>query len=63
MNILKTTKVYNQRIYLPKEIREILKVENGDKVIFGINNNNEIILFKNKEEKNTTDRFKVKTSD
>jgi len=61
MNILKTTKVYNQRIYLPKEIREILKVENGDKVIFGINNNNEIILFKNKEEKNTG-RFKVKTS-
>jgi len=60
MKIIKTTKIYDNRIYLPLEIRKKLEVSNGDIIIFGIDNN-KIILFTNKEEK--TDRFIVKTSD
>ena len=62
MKILKTTKIYDNRIYLPNEIRKILEVKNGEIIIFGLNNNNEIVLFKNKEEKKS-DRFIVNTSD
>ena len=61
MKILKTTKLYNNRIYLPNEIRDILDISNGETIIFGLNDNQEIILFNNKEEKKH-DRFKVKTS-
>lgn len=60
MNIIKTTKVYNNRIYLPLEVREKLEISNGDKIIFGIEND-QIILFTNKEEKKH-DRFNVRTS-
>ena len=60
MKILKTTKLYNNRIYLPNEIREILgDVSNGEVIIFGLNDNQEIVLFKNKKHDN---RFNVKTS-
>lgn len=69
MKILKTTKIYDNRIYLPIEIREILgipektKESNGEIIIFGLNDNQEIVIFKNKEEKKHDSRFKVKTSD
>ncbi len=62
MKIIKTTKLYDNRIYLPLEIREILEVSNGETIIFGLNYNNEIVLFKNKEEKKSS-RFIVRTSD
>nr|BDI55210.1 MAG: AbrB family transcriptional regulator [uncultured archaeon] len=62
MKILKTTKIYNNRIYLPLEVREKLKVSNGDKIIFGINYDQEIVLFTNKEEKKHS-RFEVSTKD
>ena len=61
MKILKTTKIYNNRIYLPLEVREKLNVSNGDKIIFGINYEQEIVLFTNKEEKKH--RFNVSTKD
>jgi len=61
MKIIKTTKIYDNRIYLPLEIRKKLEVSNGDIIIFGIDNN-KIILFTNKEEKKS-DRFIVNTSD
>jgi len=65
MKILKTTKIYDNRIYLPQIIRDKLKIpeeSNGEIIIFGLNIHNEIILFKNKEEKKS-DRFIVSTSD
>jgi len=61
MKILKITKMYDNRIYLPLEIRELLKISNGEKIIFGYNEKQEIILFKNKEDKKY-DRFNVQTS-
>jgi len=61
MKILKTTKLYNQRLYLPTEIREMLKISNGETIIFGLNENQEIVIFKNKEDKKT-DRFNVNRS-
>ena len=64
MKILKTTKIYDNRIYLPMEIRDKLGLKeeaNGEIIIFGLNDSQEIVLFKNKEEKKH-DRFKVKTS-
>ena len=53
--------MYDNRIYLPLEIRELLKISNGEKIIFGYNEKQEIILFKNKEDKKY-DRFNVQTS-
>ena len=63
MKILKTTKIYDNRIYLPEEIRKELKIpkkSNGEIIIFGLNDNQEIVLFKNKEEKKHDSRFEVK---
>ncbi len=65
MKILKTTKIYDNRIYLPQIIRDKLAIpeeSNGEIIIFGLNYNNEIVLFKNKEEKKSS-RFIVSTSD
>jgi len=61
MKILKTTKLYDNRIYLPIEIREKLNISNGEIIIFGINENQDIVIFKNKEDKKI-DRFSVNTS-
>jgi len=61
MKILKTTKLYDNRIYLPAEIRDKLKISNGEIIIFGINENQEIVIFKNKEDKKI-DRFNVNVS-
>ena len=61
MKILKTTKIYNNRIYIPKEILEHLKVENGDRIIFGLDEHEHIVIFKNEEEKKST-RFNIATS-
>ncbi len=61
MKIIKTTKLYDNRIYLPTEIRDMLKISNGEIIIFGINENQEIVIFKNKEDKKT-DRFNVSVS-
>ena len=61
MKIIKTTKLYNNRLYLPNEIRELLKTKNGDIIIFGLDEHGNIIIFKNKEEKKTT-RFNIATS-
>ena len=62
MKILKTTKIYNNRIYLPNEIREQLNAKDGDIIIFGLDEHQNIVIFKNKEEKKHDSRFKVKTS-
>ncbi|KKM89499.1 hypothetical protein LCGC14_1248130 [marine sediment metagenome] len=61
MKILKTTKLYDNRIYLPIEVRDILKISNGEIIIFGINENGEIVIFKNKKDKKI-DRFNVSVS-
>ena len=61
MRILKTTKIYDNRIYLPSEIRNMLEIENGETIIFGLNENQELVIFKNKEDKKT-DRFNVSVS-
>ena len=61
MKILKTTKLYDNRIYLPIEIREKLNISNGEIIIFGINENQDIVIFKNKEDKKI-DRFNVNVS-
>ena len=61
MKIIKTTKLYNNRIYLPIEIRDMLEISNGEIIIFGINENQEIVIFKNKEDKKI-DRFNVNVS-
>ena len=61
MNILKTTKIYNNRLYLPNEIREKLEAKNGDIIIFGLDEHEHIVIFKNKEEKKST-RFNIATS-
>ncbi len=58
MKIIKTTKIYDNRIYLPIEIREQLKAKNGDTLIFGINYEKEVVIFMNKDEKKTT-RFNI----
>lgn len=62
MKIIKTAKIYDNRIYLPLEVREQLEVSNGDKIIFGIDND-KIILFTNKEEEKIHSRFNVSTRD
>jgi len=67
MNILKTTKIYNNRIYLPKEIlkklgiSEKVKESNGEIIIFGLNEHEDVVIFKNKEEKKS--RFNISTSE
>ena len=60
MKIIKTTKLYNNRLYLADEIRELLKAKNGDTIIFGLDEHGNIIIFKNKEEKKS--RFNIATS-
>ena len=61
MKIIKTTKLYNNRLYLPNEIREKLEAKNGDIIIFGLDEHEHIVIFKNKEEKKST-RFNIATS-
>jgi len=61
MKIIKTTKIYNNRIYLAKEILELLKAKNGDTLIFGLNYEKEVVIFVNKDEKKNT-RFNVSTT-
>jgi AbrB family looped-hinge helix DNA binding protein len=56
MNIIATTKIYNGRVYLPKEVRKKLKLKDGDRIIVSINTQNQIVLDKNREEK------KIKTN-
>ena len=58
MKIIKTTKIYDNRIYLAKEILKLLKAKNGDILIFGLNNEKEVVIFINKDEKKTT-RFNI----
>ena len=62
MKILKTTKIYDNRIYLAKEILELLKAKNGDTLIFGLNYEKEVVIFVNKEEKEKKSRFNVSTN-
>ena len=62
MKILKTTKIYDNRIYLPQIIRDKLEISeesNGEIIIFGLNENQDVIIFKNREEKK---RFTVNTT-
>jgi bifunctional DNA-binding transcriptional regulator/antitoxin component of YhaV-PrlF toxin-antitoxin module len=58
MKIIKTTKIYDNRIYLPKEILELLKAKNGDTLIFGLNYEKEVVIFVNKDEKKSA-RFNI----
>jgi bifunctional DNA-binding transcriptional regulator/antitoxin component of YhaV-PrlF toxin-antitoxin module len=62
MQILKTTKIYNSRLYLPKEILELLKAKDGDVIIFGLDEHHNITIFKNEEEKKST-RFNIISTD
>lgn len=62
IEILKTTKIYNNRIYLPNEIRKKLEAENGDIIIFALNDREELIIFKNKKEEKKPNRFTISTT-
>lgn len=57
MKILSTTKVYSQRIYIPKEVRQKFSIKDGDTLIWGIEENRIILFTQESEEKKT--RFKV----
>ncbi len=50
MKIIKTTRIRNGKIYLPKEVRQEFELKEGDKVIFLVNEKHELILSKNREE-------------
>jgi bifunctional DNA-binding transcriptional regulator/antitoxin component of YhaV-PrlF toxin-antitoxin module len=64
IKLIKITEIYNDRIYCPKEIRKLMNLKNRDKIIFGQNDKQQIILLKNEEITETeTKRFKVYESD
>jgi AbrB family looped-hinge helix DNA binding protein len=56
--IITTTKVYQERVYIPKEIREKFDIKNGDTIIWEIHNN-ELVLRTQRKKKETKKRFKV----
>jgi AbrB family looped-hinge helix DNA binding protein len=56
--IITTTKVYQERVYIPKEIREKFDIENGDTIIWEIHDG-ELVLRTQREKKDTKKRFKV----
>ena len=60
MKIIKTTRIRNGKIYLPKEVRQEFELKEGDKVIFLVNEKHELILSKNREE--TKRKFRTYTS-
>jgi AbrB family looped-hinge helix DNA binding protein len=46
MNILGIAKVYANRIWIPKNVREKLSIRDGDLVYFYENDENEIVIKK-----------------
>lgn len=61
MNIIKTTKVYQNKVWIPAEIRERLGITDGDKIIWKQNDFGEIVIEKNKK-KRKRKRFRVQNA-
>lgn len=59
--IIQTSKVYNDRIYIPKEIRERFNIQNGDSLIWSIADG-KLTLMTQDSKGEKTNRFKVSTN-
>lgn len=56
--IIATTKVHQEKVYIPKEVRERFDIHNGDTLIWAVENGT-LILRTQEKKKEKKDRFKV----
>lgn len=44
VEVIQTTRLYDNRIFVPKEIRDRFELDNGMKLLWGINKDGEIVI-------------------
>jgi len=48
IEVIATSKIYNNRIYIPLEVRKLFPFEHKDTIIWKTNNNGELVVSKSR---------------
>lgn len=62
IEVIATSKIYNERVYIPLEVRKLFSLKHKDTIIWKTNNNGELIISKSRAQDLKKKRLNVSTA-